>query len=155
MEPPPFSVQCHSVGYLEQPNLLFGWLHFTSYLEPPKYFHFFSNQTFGFLSLLYGMPAPSSECQHLEAWPASTLTLYQLWHIQMAGAIVQYSIDYFDGKSINKKKETEVPKLFVYYNIIRVWNRRKDFKKENNQKTKTLLPSHPIRSMSLKQLAPG
>ena len=25
-----------------------------------------------FFSLLYGMPAPSSECQHPEAWPAST-----------------------------------------------------------------------------------
>ena len=24
-----------------------------------------------FFSLLYGMPAPSSECQHPEAWPAS------------------------------------------------------------------------------------
>ena len=25
-----------------------------------------------FLSLLYGMPAPSAECRHPEAWPAST-----------------------------------------------------------------------------------
>ena len=37
----------------------------------PPHIHNISDQAILF-SLLYGTPAPSSECQHPEAWPAST-----------------------------------------------------------------------------------
>ena len=41
-----------------------------------------ANYTFVF-SLLYGKPAPSSECQHPEAWPASTYGHLREGHLRM------------------------------------------------------------------------
>ena len=46
--------------------------------------------------------------------------LFCFFLIEGIKTVYSFSRDYLDGKRINMKIETEVPKLFVYQNIIRV-----------------------------------
>ena len=56
--------------------------------------HLFLIFLFSFFSLLYGMPAPSAERQHPEAWPASTYG-----HLKVSWSIMNYWLGQFNTLS--------------------------------------------------------
>ena len=53
---------------------------------------FFSLLYASFFSLLYGMPAPSAERQHPEAWPASTFERVPAAYSLFAGTVPAFNL---------------------------------------------------------------